>query len=183
MTNQFTSTTAIGAIAALIGLTIGGGLSYAAIPNSSTKVISGCYATSNGALRVIDKQAGVTCAAGEQSLEWNQQGLRWRDAWAAATAYAKNDAVSYAGSAWIARKASTGVQPGTDATAWALLAQKGARGPAGLPGVLYYSQQQAQGPLPASFTFTAVPAGHVRIRVEATAYATGQGRGWVSVEA
>src|SRR3954469_6693774 len=131
MTNRFTSTTAIGAIAALIGLTIGGGLSYAAIPNSSSKVISGCYATSNGALRVIDAQAGVTCAAGETALQWNQkgpQGLVWKGAWATGTTYAKNDAVSSAGSAWIALKSSTGVTPGSNATAWSLLASKGAKG-------------------------------------------------------
>jgi hypothetical protein len=52
-------------------------LAYAAIPNSSTGIITGCYKTSGtgaGQLRVIDAQAGKTCATGEAKLTWSQRG-------------------------------------------------------------------------------------------------------------
>jgi hypothetical protein len=61
--------------AALIGATvvavIGGGIGWAAIPDSSG-VIHGCYAKSNGALRAID--TGQTCGKSEVPLNWNQTG-------------------------------------------------------------------------------------------------------------
>src|SRR3954462_3109216 len=80
-----------------------GALAQAAIPNSSTKMISTCYATSNGAMRVIDRQAGASCTASEKLLEFNQIGMRWRSAYVRTTAYALNDAVSYNGSSYIAK--------------------------------------------------------------------------------
>jgi hypothetical protein len=61
--------------AAFIGATavavIGGGIGWAAIPDS-TGVIHGCYAKSNGALRAID--SAQTCSKTESSLNWNQTG-------------------------------------------------------------------------------------------------------------
>src|SRR5947199_2431277 len=45
-----------------------GGLAAAAIPDSSG-VIHGCYAKSDGALRVVK---GSKCATGEKRLSWNQ---------------------------------------------------------------------------------------------------------------
>lgn len=61
----------------LLGLvTAGTTVAIAAIPDSNTNVISGCYTTKNGALRVIDFQAGRRCASGEVLLQWNQQGLQ-----------------------------------------------------------------------------------------------------------
>lgn len=45
-----------------------------AIPDDSAGVISGCYKTSSGAIRVIDAQAGETCAKSEVALTWNQVG-------------------------------------------------------------------------------------------------------------
>jgi len=111
-----------------------GALAQAAIPNSSTKVISTCYATSNGALRVIDRQAGATCTASEKLLEFNQKGMRWRSAYVSTTAYAINDAVSYNGSAYIVRATPpVGTVP-TNTTYWDVLAAKGATGAAGLTG-------------------------------------------------
>lgn len=65
----------------IIGITLAsvvGGASAAfvsaAIPNSSTGVISGCYVPITGTLRVIDNQAGQSCATGEVALVWNQTG-------------------------------------------------------------------------------------------------------------
>ena len=51
-----------------------GGTAYAAIPNSSTGVITGCYPTLLGNLRVIDAQAGQRCNLLEKQLIWNQAG-------------------------------------------------------------------------------------------------------------
>jgi hypothetical protein len=63
--------------AALIGATVvavvGGGIGWAAIPDSSG-VIHGCYAKWNGALRAIDAGNGQTCAKAEVPLNWNQTG-------------------------------------------------------------------------------------------------------------
>ena len=62
-------------------LVASGVTAFAAIPDSTTKVIQGCYRTSDGlltgpkgSLRVIDKQAGENCRTGETTMSWNQQG-------------------------------------------------------------------------------------------------------------
>jgi YVTN family beta-propeller protein len=51
-------------------------VAVAAIPNSTTDVITGCYAKSDGSLRVIDAQKGAKCASGELKVSWNQKGQR-----------------------------------------------------------------------------------------------------------
>jgi hypothetical protein len=65
-------------VVAFIALLVaGGGAAVAAIPDSDDGEIHGCYSTrpgSTGNLRVIDAQAGETCAKGETALVWNQQG-------------------------------------------------------------------------------------------------------------
>lgn len=67
--------------AAVLGA--GTAVAIAAIPSSSDGVIHGCYRTAStatgqtvGDLRVIDAEAtpAQTCAAGEATLTWNQQG-------------------------------------------------------------------------------------------------------------
>lgn len=57
--------------AALVG---GLAVAYAAIPDSGTGVITGCYKNNGGDLRVIDAQAGATCPGGYTQLTWNQTG-------------------------------------------------------------------------------------------------------------
>jgi hypothetical protein len=57
---------------ALIAITAG--VSYAAIPNSSTGTINGCYEKRTGLLRVIDAEAGKKCLSFETPISWNQQG-------------------------------------------------------------------------------------------------------------
>jgi hypothetical protein len=52
------------------------GIAYAAIPSSTTGVISGCYGKSNGQLRVIDADAGETCKNNELAVNWNQKGVK-----------------------------------------------------------------------------------------------------------
>src|SRR3954465_7581361 len=117
----------------------GAAIAHAAIPNSSSKVISTCYSTSNGALRVIDRQAGAGCTSTEKLLEFNQKGMRWRSAYVSTTAYAINDAVSYNGSAYIAiATPPVGTVP-TNATYWSLLAAKGSTGAPGAQGLRWRS--------------------------------------------
>lgn len=62
----------VGAFAAL------GGVAIAAVPDSGTGVISGCYASLPGlgglpgVLRVVDAQGGQKCLPAEKPLAWNQ---------------------------------------------------------------------------------------------------------------
>lgn len=59
------------AIGVVVGLLAGGGIVLATIPNSTTGAATACYPTSGaskGVLRVIDAQAGQTCAPGEASI-------------------------------------------------------------------------------------------------------------------
>jgi hypothetical protein len=44
------------------------------IPGDGSGMISACYKQSNGALRVIDTDAGATCGNSELPLSWNQVG-------------------------------------------------------------------------------------------------------------
>ncbi len=48
-----------------------GGVAYASIPDSAG-LIHGCYANSNGALRLVD---GVPCKSTEAAVLWNQKGV------------------------------------------------------------------------------------------------------------
>ena len=66
--------TAAIAAAAATAIVVSGSFAIAAIPNSSSKVITGCFLKTSGTLRVIDKQAGKACKTTETELFWNQQG-------------------------------------------------------------------------------------------------------------
>lgn len=46
----------------------------AAIPDSTTGVITACYKASTGAIRVIDAESGQACSKSEAALAWNQVG-------------------------------------------------------------------------------------------------------------
>lgn len=61
---------AAGALAVAV---LGGGVALAFIPATSG-VISACYQTNNGQLRVIDVDAGQACLPSELPLAWNQVG-------------------------------------------------------------------------------------------------------------
>ena len=112
------------------------GAASAAIPNSSTGVISACYRT-NGSLRIIDRQARAACVTGERLLEWSSSSVRYRGAWGATVAYRSNDIVTFGGSAYLAKLNSRGIRP-TSVAQWGLLAPRGATGATGATG--------AQGP-------------------------------------
>lgn len=63
------------AIGMAVGLALGAGaLAVAAIPDSTTGVISACMKTKDGTIRVIDYQAGRRCITGETLITWNQKG-------------------------------------------------------------------------------------------------------------
>jgi hypothetical protein len=51
------------------------GFTMAAIPNSSTGVITSCYSQATGTWRPIDSERGAKCKSSELTLSWNQQGL------------------------------------------------------------------------------------------------------------
>jgi len=68
--------TAAIAAATATAIVVSSSFAIAAIPNSSTKVITGCYLKTAGTLRVIDKQAGKACKTTETELFWNQQGVK-----------------------------------------------------------------------------------------------------------
>src|SRR5262245_38651040 len=53
-------------------LALAAGVSYGAIP-SSNGVISACKAK-DGAIKLIDKEAGQNCPGSQQLVEWNKQG-------------------------------------------------------------------------------------------------------------
>jgi hypothetical protein len=107
----------------IVLLTVGGaGVAWTLIPDRGTGVIHGCYASSNGALRVIDPSKGQSCSAGEAPLDWNQRGINWRGNWKATKAYAVNDAVALDGSSYIATVANTGSRP--PSADWSVLAGK-----------------------------------------------------------
>ena len=74
---SFTSALVGAAVATIV---VSGSIAIAAIPDSSTKVITGCYKKTTGELRVIDKTAkgaqGACNAKTEVELGWNQQGVK-----------------------------------------------------------------------------------------------------------
>lgn len=118
--------------AVLVAVVAGGTAVFAAIPAKNTGVISGCYKTTSGALRVIDTKS-QSCAAGEKALSWNQRGMNWLGPWSGTTKYKANDAVLYSGSSYIAVAANRAAAPDSSA-AWSLLASAGAPGAPGATG-------------------------------------------------
>lgn len=90
------------------GVTFGPAIASAAIPNSSTGMVNACYATSGGALRVIDAQAGQVCRSGEQPISWPASGSQ-------ATTYSTSQAVDLPHDRGLATTVLTGtvLPPGT----------------------------------------------------------------------
>ena len=124
-------------VGVVVGLMVGGGIAWAAIPDDASRAITACYPKSGaakGALRVIDYQAGERCKAGEGTLTWQQQGMRWRGPWNTTTNYAQNDVVQYNGASYVAATNPAVGHPPGGFLVWALLASRGATGPQGPPG-------------------------------------------------
>ncbi len=49
---------------------------YAAIPSTSTGLITGCLNKDTAVMRVIDYQAGKRCTRKEKQVTWSQKGAR-----------------------------------------------------------------------------------------------------------
>jgi hypothetical protein len=60
---------ASGAVVAIVGLTAS--IAVASIPDSRDGQIYGCRSLKNGALRVVDAQAGQQCSQTEQAVNWS----------------------------------------------------------------------------------------------------------------
>jgi hypothetical protein len=60
--------------------------------------------------------------------------MNYRGDWNSAAGYQLNDAVSFGGSTYLALAGSTGSEPDSSPTLWAVLAQKGSAGPSGPSG-------------------------------------------------
>jgi hypothetical protein len=72
-------------------LALAAGVSFAAIP-SSNGTITGCVGPSGGNLKVINAEAGASCANGQKQLSWNQQGPAGENGVSGyETVYAKSD--------------------------------------------------------------------------------------------
>jgi hypothetical protein len=74
--------------------------------------------------------AGATGATGAAGAA----GLNFHGAWNAAIYYAVNDAVTFAGSTYLAQQAGANAEPDVSPQSWAVLAQSGGAGPAGATG-------------------------------------------------
>jgi hypothetical protein len=112
-------------IGLVVGLAVCGTFAWAAIPSSVSGLITACYpnsGTSKGVLRVIDAEAGATCAAGETQIKWQSKGVRYMGAWSASTTYFVNDLVTDSGGSFI-RLVSGGFPgiPTSNTTFWASL--------------------------------------------------------------
>jgi hypothetical protein len=103
-----------------------GGVAIATIPDAATGVFHGCVNKTSGTLRVVDPSKSQVCTAQELAVVWNQ-GLNYRGLWTSAGSYAVHDVVTYLGSSYVAKLASTDVVP-TTTTAWSLLAAQGTNG-------------------------------------------------------
>jgi hypothetical protein len=78
---------------------VGAGVAIASIPSGNT--ISGCRNTSTKALKIIDKDLGQNCAAGETALNWTT--WKAKGAWLASTLYQAGDVVTDYGDTYVAK--------------------------------------------------------------------------------
>ncbi|HTK17060.1 MAG TPA: pentapeptide repeat-containing protein [Acidimicrobiia bacterium] len=125
---------AIAVVSFVVGASLAAGIAWAAVPSSTTGMITACYPTSGadkGALRVIDYQDGARCRSGEAQVRWQAGGVRWRGHWSSTKTYYVGDVVAGAGSSYIATNTSHDVVP-PNTTYWAILAAKGEAGQNGI---------------------------------------------------
>lgn len=116
-----------------VGVLASGGAALAAIPSSTTGQFTACVAKVGGAVRIIDAQSGKQCTRRERTVRWSV-GWRHLGAWAASTAYKAGSVVTVSGSSYVAKVASTGKAPGSNPSAWGLIAAAGATGAPGATG-------------------------------------------------
>ena len=92
----------------------------AAIPDSNSGAITGCYANSNGALRIINAQSGATCLSTEHRITWPSRGIRNAGVWNSSDIYYVNDLVTYHGQSYLAKLQNHAVTP-LNTTNWSPL--------------------------------------------------------------
>ena len=84
-------------------------------------------------------------------LDSSQLSFTWRGPWRSDTEYAERDAVSHAGSSYIAVQQNSGTEPGTDDKVWEVMASEGDPGQDGAPGsAVAYAKVNADGSLDAA---------------------------------
>lgn len=123
-------------VAAALASVTAAGITFAAIPTTTTGRITACYATSGtraGLIRIIDAQAGQTCATSERSINWQTNGVRYRGAYSTTGTYFTGDVVTSVGASYISLTTNKNVAP-TTAGKWAAFAAKGATGATGPSG-------------------------------------------------
>jgi len=76
---------------------------------------------------------GAAGAAGPQGPA-GAVGINYRGAWASSVAYQANDAASFGGTTYLAKAASSALEPDLFPAVWAVLAQAGSAGPSGPTG-------------------------------------------------
>jgi hypothetical protein len=115
-------------------------------PTTNVQPIQMSYGTANPpnpcippSIYIQNVSGGILwfCVAGVPTRVTGSGGgssITWLGAWSSSSSYLATDAVSFAGSSWIAVASSTNVTPGTDGTKWQLLAQAGAAGATGAAG-------------------------------------------------
>ncbi|HSP15456.1 MAG TPA: hypothetical protein VLV78_11955 [Thermoanaerobaculia bacterium] len=81
-------------------------------------------ADSDGALRISSTALRGPVGAQGPPGPQGAKGLNWRGAWNSTTAYATDDAVSFAGASFLAIAAGSNQQPDVSLAAWALLADR-----------------------------------------------------------
>jgi len=78
---------------------VGGTIAVASIPSGNT--YSGCRNNTTKALRIIDKDLGQTCVAGETGLSWTT--WKARGGWLPSTTYRNGDVVMDFGNTYVAK--------------------------------------------------------------------------------
>lgn len=101
------------------------------LPNNGLALVANAVNTN---VRFDSKENGQTSHEPElQIFLKGPKGLNWKGTWNAATNYLPDDAVSFNGSSWIAKRANTNVGP-VEGVDWTIVAQKGDTGATGATG-------------------------------------------------
>lgn len=92
----------------------------------------------------IAKGSGTNVVPTSDATKWDllaskgdpgPRGLLWRGVWSSEVSYSAQDAVAYNGSSYIAKVENKNVTPGTDASKWDIVAEKGSSGATQTPSL------------------------------------------------
>ena len=103
------------------------------LPNNGLALVANAV---NMNVRFDSKENGQTSHEPQlQIFLKGPKGLNWKGTWNAATNYLPDDAVSFNGSSWIAKRANSNVSP-VEGVDWTIVAQKGDTGATGATGAV-----------------------------------------------